>query len=59
MARLGRLWRENWLTLAVLAALAVGYLALRTPATALDSAEQLAERLAQGKPSVVYFFSNT
>lgn len=59
MTRLGRLWRENWLTLAVVAALAVGYLVLRTPASALDSAEQVAERLGGGKPSVVYLFSNT
>jgi hypothetical protein len=59
MARLGRLWRENWLTLVVLAALAVGYAVLRTPASDLGSPEQVAERLSQGKPTVLYFYSNT
>ncbi len=59
MARLGRLWRENWMTLVALAALAVAYLVLRTPASDLDSPEQALERLRQGKPTVLYFFSNT
>ncbi len=59
MASLGRFWRENWLTLVVLAVLGVGYLALRTPASPLDSPEQVAELLGRGEPSVLYFFSNT
>ncbi len=59
MDRLGRLWRENWLTLVVVVALAAGYLALRTPASAIASANEVAERLDQGKPTVLYFFTNT
>jgi uncharacterized membrane protein len=57
-ARLLRFWREEWLTLLIVAALGVGYLALRTNPTAIVSAEALVESLAQGQPTVVEFYSN-
>jgi hypothetical protein len=59
MGRLARLWRENRLTLIVVFALATGYFALRTPASAVASVAEVTERLGQGQPTVLYFFSNT
>jgi hypothetical protein len=57
-ARLVRFWREEWLTILIVAALAGGYLALRTNPTAIVSTEALVESLAQGQPTVVEFYSN-
>ncbi len=59
MERLARLWRENWMTLVVVLVLAMGFVVLRTPASAVASANEVTERLGQGKPTVLYFFSNT
>lgn len=57
--RLLRLIRENWLTIVVVAGLAVGYMALRTSPTEIGSASEFLDSLSQGQPTVVYFYSNT
>lgn len=51
--------RSNWLSLAVVAALFLGWFFLRTPATALGSTEEFDRRIRSGQPVVVEFFSNT
>ncbi len=58
MTRVGRFLRENGLSLLVLAALAAGYLALRSHPSPIGSPEEFALSL-QGRPSVAYFYSNT
>ena len=57
--RLAALWRENRVTLAVLALLAVAYLTLRSSPTDIASAESFVESVEDGTPSVVVFYSNT
>jgi hypothetical protein len=59
MERVARFFHENWLTLAVVAALAIGYFALRSQGADVASASEVTDRLGQGKPVVLYFFSNT
>jgi len=54
-----RFTRENWLTIAVIAALAVGYLALRTRPTPFASLGEFNASLADGRPTVVEFYANT
>jgi len=58
MSRLTATLRENWLTLTVLAVLAIAYLLLRTPASALTAEEALAQ-LESTDTTVIYFYSNT
>lgn len=53
-----RLLREHWVTLLVIAGLALGYVLLRTPDSEVASAEQLVAELASGKVSIVEFYSN-
>lgn len=59
MSRLRALWRENRVTLVALVAIAAAYLALRTPASPVTSASEVTAMLGQGKPMVLYFFTNT
>ncbi len=54
----GKLWKENWLTIIVLAVLAVGYIILRTPGDQFTSREEILTILHDGKPTVVEFYSN-
>jgi len=54
-----RFTRENWLTIAVIAALMVGYLALRTSPTPFASLDEFNASLAEGRPTVVEFYANT
>jgi hypothetical protein len=56
---LARAFRENWLFLLVLTLLVVGFLYLRTPATALASVEEVDAVLQDGQPTFVEFYSNT
>ncbi len=58
MARLGTAWRENWLTIAVLAAMALTYAALHTPSSGLSEQALLAE-LDAADSAVIYLYSNT
>jgi hypothetical protein len=59
MQRLQRFWVEYRVTLILVAVLAIAWLALRSPATALDSAADVTGQIGKGQPVVLYFFSNT
>jgi hypothetical protein len=54
-----RIVRQNWLVLFVAGALAVAFLALRTPAGAVGSAAEVDEILTNGQPTLLEFYSNT
>lgn len=58
MSRLVATLRENWVTLAVVAALAVAFMLLRTPASALTEEAVLAQ-VESTDTTVIYFYSNT
>lgn len=58
MSRLVATLRENWLLLAVVAALAIAFMVLRTPASALTEEAVLAQ-LESSDTTVIYFYSNT
>ena len=53
------LLRENALFLGFLAALVIGFLALRTRGSKLASMDEFDALIAGGQPVVVEFFSNT
>jgi hypothetical protein len=57
--RLVRTLRENWLFVLVVGGLAVAFVALRTPASAIDSMAELDAVLQDGQPTLVEFYSNT
>ena len=59
MQRLQRFWIEYRVTLIFVAVIAVAWLALKSPATALESAAEVTGQIGQGQPVVLYFFSNT
>jgi hypothetical protein len=59
MERLQRFWVEYRATLIFVAVLAVAWLALKSPATSAGSAAEITDRIGQGQPVVLYFFSNT
>jgi hypothetical protein len=54
-----RILRENWLVLVIAGALAVAFLVLRTPASAVASAAEVDEILTGGQPTLLEFYSNT
>jgi len=51
--------RGYWLLLLLLGAMAVAYLALRTPASPVASVAEVDAILGGGQPALVEFFSNT
>ena len=57
--RIVRLWRENWLFLLILGGIVIAFLALRTPASAVGSVEEVNSMLSSGQPTLVEFYSNT
>jgi hypothetical protein len=57
--RLVRLLRENWLLLLIVGLVAVGFLVLRTPASAVASTAEVEAVLQDGQPTLVEFYSNT
>jgi glutamate 5-kinase len=57
--RFTRFWRENWLFLLIVGAIVVGFLALRTPASAAASVAEVDALLSAGQPTLVEFYSNT
>jgi len=57
--RLSNFIRENWLLIALFSLLAVGFLTLRTPATPIESEQELQEMLSSGQPVLLEFYSNT
>jgi len=54
-----KLWRENWLFLLALGAIAATFLGLRTPASAVGSLAEVEAFLQRGEPTFIEFFSNT
>ncbi len=59
MTKLRRFLSENWLTLSVLAALAVAFFALRSSPSEIASVDEFESSLEQGHPTVIVFYSNT
>jgi hypothetical protein len=57
--RLVRFFRENWLFLLVVGGIVAAFLALRTPASALDSVAEVDAVLQDGRPTLVEFYTNT
>lgn len=57
--RLSDLIRENWLLVAFLGLVIVGFLTLRTPATPIESEQELQKMLSSGQPTLLEFYSNT
>jgi len=53
-----RFLQQNWLALALIAALVAAFLFLRSPATRVASAQELDALLADGTPKVVEFYSD-
>lgn len=51
--------KEEGLTLGIIVALIIGYLILRTPGDKFDSLAALEAHLADGRPTVIEFYSNT
>jgi uncharacterized membrane protein YesL len=54
-----RFLRENWLFLLVVGGIVVGFMALRTPASAVSSVAEVDALLQNGQPTLVEFYSNT
>jgi hypothetical protein len=53
------IWRENRITIVIIVALVAGYMFLRTSPSEIGSPAEFQDRLRQGQPTVVYFYSNT
>lgn len=58
-ARLWKLLKEDGVTLAIVLALAIAYIVLRTPGDTFASVEEFESKLAAGRPTVIEFYSNT
>ncbi len=50
--------KEDGLTVGIILALVIGYFVLRTPGDSFESLGELEAQLAQGRPTVVQFYSN-
>ncbi len=57
--RLVRVVRENWLFLLIVGGIVAGFLAFRTPASAVGSVAEVDALLQDGQPTLVEFYSNT
>ena len=57
--RLSGFIHENWLLVAFLSLVTVGFLTLRTPATPIESEQELQDMLSSGQPVLLEFYSNT
>ena len=57
-ARFVRVLRENWLVLFVVGGLFIAFLALRTPASAVNSVAEVDALLHDGQPTLIEFYSN-
>lgn len=55
---LPRILRENWVIVLVIAGIAIAFLALRTPGSAVSSIAEVDALLQSGQPTVVEFYSN-
>jgi hypothetical protein len=58
-SRAARVLRQNWLFLLIIGALAVAFLVLRTPASAVGSVAEVEAILTGGQPTLVEIYSNT
>ena len=58
-ARLSKFLKEDGLTVAIVFALAIAYIVLRTPGDRFGSMADLESQLASGRPTVVELYSNT
>ena len=58
LERVRETWRENWLTILIVAALAIGWLSLRTRPSDEVSAQELLTSLGAGDPTVLAFYNN-
>ena len=58
MERLSRFWRENRITLIVVAALVVAFVALHSTPTEIGPTKTFLASLKQGQPSIAFFYSN-
>lgn len=56
---MARFLRENWLILLVVGAVVIGFMALRTPASAVGTVDEVDSLLKNGQPTLVEFYSNT
>ena len=54
-----RFLRDNWLLIAVVTAMVVGYLLLRTRGDEMASTAQFDTQITSGMPTFVEFYSNT
>ena len=54
-----RFLRDNWMVIAVVTTMVVGYLLLRTRGDDLASTAQFDTQVASGMPTFVEFYSNT
>ena len=52
-------WRENRVTLLLIAAVVAGYLYLYTPGDKMPSTEEFDALVSRGTPTLVEFYSNT
>jgi hypothetical protein len=57
--RIVRFIRENWLFVLIVGGIVVGFMALRTPASAVGSVAEVDALLKDGQPTLVEFYSNT
>lgn len=57
--RLARYLQENWLFLLLVGGIVVGFLLLRTPASAVASVAEVDAQLQNGQPTLMQFYSNT
>ncbi len=55
---MARLIRNNWLLVAFFAGLAAAFLLLRSTPSHVESVEELNRLLAEGRPTVLTFYSN-
>jgi hypothetical protein len=56
---IGRFLRENWLFLLIVGGIVIGFMALRTPGSAVGSVAEVDALLTDGQPTLVEFYSNT
>jgi len=58
MAWLRKTVADNWVNIAVVTALVLAFVLLRSTPSDIGSAQAFVEGLGDGEPVVVYFFSN-
>jgi hypothetical protein len=54
-----RLFRENWLFLLVIGGIVIAFMALRTPASNVESIAEIDAQIEGGQPTLIEFYSNT